>query len=566
MKKYIFTTLIMLFSFIFLLLSTFLIDDNKIRGNVSKSLEDYNFYDSQKYGINIDNYTDMIMLNVITYNNENSFINRAFGAEYGTLYIEKYGTPELYWNQYENLKASLKNEEDDSILYGRFWHGYQIVLKPLLNFFTYQQSLLFLLVIGIILIIFSCVLVFIKLDWKYLLIYIFSLLSLNIYAFSTCYQYFFTMILMIVFVITILLKYNKNKLNYDIYFYIFGGITAYLLYISFPLITLCYPLLILFALELKNGKCINYKENIIKIVKLSINWFIGYLLFFMFKWILGTILIGNNFIENAFMSISQRLGITFSFSYIDILKLNFQYFFNNKLNIILCVVAFVLIIPKIVKRPVEKLKAISPILLIFTIPFIWIFVCNNHSAVHYWMIARLFSISIFALFMCAIVLFENHSYDKIEKLNKDDYFLIGNIALFLILYKFNLMFILISIVLMIFLKPAKKQKIFVILLILLSSFLLIMKFVNKSNFNNKEFFKNTYNELYYKAKQYGEDYANRNNITSEVKIDIRDLIDTINSDSVFLLSCKGYVIIKNNEVTPYINCNDVMVTEDYMES
>ena len=225
MKKYIKITFIILFSFILFLFASYLIDDNKIKSNVEKSLSEYNFFDNNKFGLNVDNYTDMIMLNVMTFNSKNSFVKRAFGAEYGTLYVENYGVRELYWNQFDNLKASLINQEDDSILYGRFWHGYQVLLKPLLSFFTYQQSLIFLLVVGIIFIIISCILVFKKLNYKYLIAYILSLLSLNIYMFSTCYQYFFTMILMIIFNIIILIKYFwRNYCIFIIYKFSFNNV------------------------------------------------------------------------------------------------------------------------------------------------------------------------------------------------------------------------------------------------------------------------------------------------------------------------------------------------------
>lgn len=565
MKKYIKITFIILFSFILFLFASYLINDNKIKANVEKSLNEYNFFDNKKFELNVDNYTDMIMLNVITYNSKNSFVKRAFGAEYGTLYVENYGVRELYWNQFDNLKASLINQEDDSILYGRFWHGYQVLIKPLLYFFTYQQSLIFLLVIGSVLLLISCVLVFKKLNYKYLIAYILSLLSLNIYMFSTCYQYFFTMILMIIFNIIILIKYDKNKLDYDVYFYIFGALTAYLLFISFPLITLCFPLLIFFALEFENGKIINYKENICRIVKFAIVWFIGYLFFFILKWIIGTITVGNNFVENALLSVSQRLGITFSFSYIDILKLNLSLFFENILNILLVIFMIITLIVKIVKNTKEKIKIISPLLLISIMPFIWIFVCNNHSAVHYWMVARLFSISIFSLLICIIILFNNNKYTNVEILTKQDLCLISIVLLFVILYKYNLVFILISIIMLFIFKFEKKQKIFILLLVFFSSFLFIMQFINKEDFNEKNFFVDTYNELYYKVKRYGEEYVKKNNIVEKIKIDIRELIDTINSDSVFLLSCKGYIVVNEGEVNPYINCNNVMITDGYVE-
>ncbi len=563
MKKYILTTLIVLSSFVLLLLSTFLLDDLKIKNNISKSLVNYNFLANKKYNLDIDNYTDMIILNVISYNNKDSIIKRAFGNEYGILYVEKYGDKEIYWNQYDNLVASLNSQNHDSILYGRYWHGCQSILKPLLRFFTYQESLIFLTIIGIILIVISCVLVLKKLKWQFLIIYILSLISLNIYIFSACYQYFFTIIPMIIFNIIILLKYKNNNFNSNLYFYIFGCLSSYFMYISFPLITLCYPLLILCALEFKNGKYMNYKQNIVMIIKNSILWLVGYVLFYIIKWVIGTIFVGTNFIEDAFLSVSQRLGITFSFSYFDILKLNLTYFFQNKLNIILCLVTFSLIIIKMRKKITEKVKIISPILLIFMMPFVWMFVCNNHSAVHYWMISRLFSISIFSLFVIVFVLLNIQIEDKVDKLDLNNWVLIIISILFFILYKFNFIFILICIALIVVLKLEKRLKIFICLLIILSTFLLLGQSINKNNFNDNEFFQNIYNELYHKSISYGKEYAIKNMITSKTKVDIRDLIDTINSDSVFLLSCKGYVIIENNEVTPYINCNDVIYTNGY---
>lgn len=565
MKKYLWTTFLLLTIFVSLLLATFLLSDSKITSNVSKSLVDYNFLDNKKYDLNIDNYTDMIILNIITYNHKNSIIKRAFGSEYGILYVEQYGEKEIYWNQYENLKASLNFENDDSIFYGRYWYGCLTIIKPLLRFFTYQQSLVLLAVIGLITIIISGILVLEKLNWKYLIAYTLSLISLNIYIFSTCYQYFFTIIPMIIFNIVILLKYKHDNFNSNLYFYIFGAIAAYIMNISFPLITLCYPLLIFTCLEFENNKSINYKENIILILKNSVMWLIGYVLFYLLKWLIGTILVGTNFIEDALMSVSQRLGITFSFSYLDVLNLNLTNFFNKKINIILLIIALIFIIIKMRKNLLSKLKIVSPILIIGIMPFVWMFVCNNHSAVHYWMISRLFSISIFALLIISIIDFKEQNYQKLEKLNINDFALFLIIILFFILYKFNIIFIIICICMLILVKLDKRVKVFITLLIILSSFLLISTNLNKKDFNNKEFFQNIYIELYHKAITYGKEYADKNQIYKKTKVDIKDLIETINSDSVFLLSCKGYVIIENGEVEPYINCNDVMVTEGYSE-
>ena len=103
------------------------------------------------------------------------------------------------------------------------------------------------------------------------------------------------------------------------------------------------------------------------------------------------------------------------------------------------------------------------------------------------------------------------------------------------------------------------------MLILLISFLLISKSLNKNNFNQKEFFQNIYTELYHKVINYGEEYLTKNNIKNADRIDIRELIDKINADSVFLLSCKGYITVNDSKIKPYINCNNVIVTEGYID-
>lgn len=566
MKKYLITTAILTISFVSLMLLTFLLNDSKIKENVEQSMINYNFFDNKINDITIDNYTDMIMLNIITYNSNSPIVKRVLGNEYGFLYVEKNGDKEMYWNQYENLMASLHNQNDDSMLYGRYWHGSLTIVKPLLRFFTYEQSLQILTIIGLILIIISGYLVLKKLNIKYLITYIVGLLALNIYIFNTCYQYYFSLIMLIICIIILLSKYKVENFDSTWYFFIFGGLTSYFLYVSFPLITLCYPLLILLALKFKNDDYKNYKENIIFVIKTSLSWLIGYVLLFSLKWVLGTILVGDNFIENALMSVNQRLGITFSFNFFDVIKLNLNQFFSETINILIFIGCIILIIIKFRKNPIEKLKIFSPILIIFFMPFIWMLLSNNHSAVHYWMIYRLFAISLFSMLIILTILFDQKLIlNNLEKLNCNDYIIIITSLVFLLLYELKIIFVLIFTILIFLLKIDKKSKLFILLLVVIDLFFLFGRYISKNNFSEKEFFQSTYNELYNKVIMYGNQYLQKNVIPNNTRIDIRDLIDTINSDSVFLLSCKGYIIVNNNEVTPYINCNDTVVTDGYID-
>ena len=79
----------------------------------------------------LDNFTDSIMLVSSAHCEEASLIERAMNV-YRVRYEGK--TPS------ETLVSYGKGEEGYSTgAYSRYWHGYQIFLKPLLIFFNYQE-------------------------------------------------------------------------------------------------------------------------------------------------------------------------------------------------------------------------------------------------------------------------------------------------------------------------------------------------------------------------------------------------------------------------------------------
>lgn len=564
MKKYIITFGVLITLFISLLYVSLLFSDSKIKSNVTKSLETYNFYDNHKYNIYIDNYTDMIILNVMTYKSGNTFTKRVFGNEYGYLNTYYNNDKLPYWNQYENLKASLNNMNDSSVFYGRYWHGNQILLRPLLSFTTYQESLKILSFIGIIIIIISLVLVFKKMGFKFLIIYILGLLLMNIYIYYTCYQYLLTYLLTIICINFILILYDENK-DMSYYFFIIGSLTTYFLFVSFPLITLCFPLIMILYLKFVNGKYNNYKENLLFVIKSSINWLVGYIIFFSIKWILGY-LIGVDILSDAFMSVSQRLGVTFSFSYIDVLKINLTKFFDNYFNIFITFISIVLLIFGLLKNTSTKLKIFSPFILISIMPFIWLFVINNHSAIHYWMVYRLFAITIFSFLVIDLLIFNKKiKYDTNVKFNKKEYIITASFIIFLIFYKYPIIsFILLLIIFIISNKFLNIKNIKIILVLLIVDLgVFSITFISDNTLNKNDFFKDLYNELYYRAIQYGEDYVKKNNVPNNTKINIKNLITDINNASVLLYECDGYIEYKENTVKPYINCKNIYVTEGY---
>lgn len=96
-----------------------------------------------------DNYTDALMLNMASYNNRDySLIRKAFG-NYKKRSSDK---SVVNWLQRRNEKNC------KSISYARYWQGYLVPLKILLEIFNYQQIRSLLIFCDLLLIVWNCLL------------------------------------------------------------------------------------------------------------------------------------------------------------------------------------------------------------------------------------------------------------------------------------------------------------------------------------------------------------------------------------------------------------------------
>ncbi len=565
LKKGLILTLMLTFIFSIIMLLISFIDDTKIVNNIDKSMENYDFFESDFLGVKDDRYTDMIMLNILVSNKNETLKEKAFLSKYG--YINDTFTKQMTWNQYNNLLSVLNDEQHFFDDYGRHWNGWQLVLKPLLLVMSYQNVLVFLFIIGIILLGFNCYFIRKKFDFKFLLVFILSLISISFYAFSTCVQFSIIFLLTLIGNLIVLVNIDNKKFNSEVFFFVFGAIVTFFNFLNFTLISLIFPLIILLAYKFYHGEYINYHDNIKFVIKNSLCWFLGYIILWICKWLIGVIVLGGNFIKTAIMSANQRLGIVSTFNFLDILYLNIHEFFKHKSSII--ILGFIIITLFVVfrKNGLEKFKISLPLLIISIYPFLWYLVLQNHSAVHFWMTYRLLGTSIFSLlFLVVFLLDKNIDISKVEKLSKDDYLFFILIILFLILYKLKLVYLIILIIFLFMKNVGIEVKKLSVVLVCFCVVMLLLEIVGKKYFVDDGKFKNIYNEIYNHAIEYGNLYVLSNNIADGTKIDIRNLVSEYDSNSVFLLQCKGYVIVNHNSsylVDPYINCDDVIVTDGY---
>lgn len=340
----------------------------------------------------LDNFTDSIMLVSSAHKAETGLNDRTMNG-YRVLYEGK--TPS------ETLAAYGTGEEGYSVSpYSRYWHGYQIILKPLLLFFNYQEirylnmCLQFLLIIGIV----------IEMVKKKMGIYIFSYMVMlfSLMPFSIGLSLQFSSVFYITNIaVYVLLKWFeiiKEKKNFFLFFLIVGMLTSFMDLLTYPLVTLGIPLVFYFLLMEK--KTLLY--NVIKTVKYSIIWAIGYIGMWSGKWIIGSILLRKNIITDAIDALLNRTSsetADASFTHWSVIEKNTGAMFSTPVKLLFLGTLLILLVVLICKtiRDRKNYFANWHYLLIACMPIAWYMVAANHSYMHFWFTYRELSILIFAV-------------------------------------------------------------------------------------------------------------------------------------------------------------------------
>lgn len=340
----------------------------------------------------LDNFTDSIMLVSSAHKAETGLIDRTMNG-YRVLYEGK--TPS------ETLAAYGTGEEGYSVSpYSRYWHGYQIILKPLLLFFNYQEirylnmCLQFLLIIGIV----------IEMVKKKMGIYIFSYMVMlfSLMPFSIGLSLQFSSVFYITNIaVYVLLKWFeiiKEKKNFFLFFLIVGMFTSFMDLLTYPLVTLGIPLAFYFLLMEK--KTLLY--NVIKTVKYSIIWAIGYIGMWSGKWIIGSILLRKNIITDAINALLNRTSsetADASFTHWSVIEKNAGAMFSTPVKLLFLGTLLILLVVLICKTIRDKKNYFANwhYLLIACMPIAWYIVAANHSYMHFWFTYRELSILIFAV-------------------------------------------------------------------------------------------------------------------------------------------------------------------------
>lgn len=325
----------------------------------------------------LDNNTDAIMLCEAA--------NMYSQSPWQDAMLNKYDL-EIYQDTFSiNLTKEIGSE--NSFVYGRYWHGYIMTLRPLLIFFNYS----YIRIIGasalLISLFFSFLGIMKQCTKGIALIYLGVMLVAICPPVFISLQYTTCFILTFIFItiLTLFPALATNKHRVRIYFFVIGMVTVFFDFLTVPIITLCFPLTI-YCLMQRDFICLR------NVLILILFWLLGYGGLWMTKWLLATLITGQNFFTDAFNSIFIR-------TYGEEITLTY----SKGIGIIYYIVLFsytCLIWKYRYKKPF--LYKYFYFLIISLLPGVWLMVLRGHTLHHFWFTYRTFYASFFALIIYII--------------------------------------------------------------------------------------------------------------------------------------------------------------------
>ena len=257
-----------------------------------------------------------------------------------------------------------------AVRYGRYWHGYMVLYRPLFIFFNMVQVRIITLGTILLLLIFNFNEIKKKFDLPMAGIFLTILVLGGCITASIQLQLF--PIFLIGLIANLLVLKNKLKFNY-LFAFTLGIIVNYFDYFTIPLFAICLPMIFYLLDNPKNS----FKEYFAYIVKMCFFFFIGWSIMWGMKFVLYYFLVDNNFIYNIFNQIKFRASMN------DELGDNAIGNGIIRITFRLSLLLYPILIPMLFKWNAgfskDKAKTFSYLMLFVILPCSYLFVLLNHT-------------------------------------------------------------------------------------------------------------------------------------------------------------------------------------------
>ena len=338
----------------------------------------------------LDNFTDSMMLVQAGYQApETTLLQRTLNV-YRPFPHGNRGAAGVYA---ESLAAPAPAPQSN---YGRYWHGYLAVLKPLLSLFTYEQlrvvNAVWVALLGLIVA---------ALMWRrglrrYILPFVVTVLLFDPVA--TAMNMFYTQVYAVTMLACIAILSGWNWLRARtgrllLLFTLTGCLTSYLDLLTCPLVSFGVPCVLCLCLSAPD-----WKDGLKLVLTALICWGIGYGGMWAGKWVLAALLGGENIgLLETLRLRSSAAGASNPLGAIAVIVKRLLVHLRVPMLALALLLALVLAVLFLRHSPLEKLKSLAwlPWAAVCLLPFVWITFTQNHSYIHRWFVYRLLAICVF---------------------------------------------------------------------------------------------------------------------------------------------------------------------------
>lgn len=371
----------------------------------------------------LDNYTDALILSKVVYPSDHPLKDAVMVPSYSFPGQDVEGM-QLFGTLNDN---PLDDVQVDT--YARYWHGYLAVLKPFFTFFSYADFRILNQAAELILMLMIAVLMQ-KRHLGFLIpAYVGMLILWNPGTMGVSLQYAPCCYISLGAAAFILWtsRYYAEFQKILFLFFFCGILTAYLDFLTYPIATLGIPLIFWILTETSQSR-IREKSESLKIGLLCIVWVGGYLGMWAGKWILGTLLSGENILSDAALNVANRTSTQDggqSLTRSGVVMYLIRYTFGKKPYLLLMIVLIGAIMmwlhmkKKLLKDknnkaegimvPARKNKCIW-LVLVGGLPFLWYFVTANHSFIHPRLVYRAMGVTVLAWISAALLVVQSYPW------------------------------------------------------------------------------------------------------------------------------------------------------------
>lgn len=292
--------------------------------------------------------------------------------------------------------------------YGRYWHGYLVILRPLLAVMSYLQIRYLFMVIHIAALVGIALKIYKRFGKSMVCGWVISMIMINFISLPFSLQFSWVFFIMYGAVCYIDWCCDRKKMINDniescAFFMVIGMLTSFMDLLTAPVLSLGMPLLYLLLLRIQQKKETGCKRNILFTVGVSFSWAVGYIGCWVMKWLLAIPILKENLLLESVSRINMRTRGAIDYGLGQIVQSSFMkaIIYNiyallppglpSKIELSIWIVFLIFMLISVAVLAIlfvryhetkEVLLSYTPIVILLFYPYIWYGITTQHAQIH----------------------------------------------------------------------------------------------------------------------------------------------------------------------------------------